>query len=70
LRFQIEFLFREVKQFAGLEDCQARTLVKTEFHVNASLSAINLTKVEANQQPLAQEPGPFSMASAKRRALN
>ena len=70
LRFQIEFLFRDAKQFAGLEDCQARDLVKTEFHFNASLTALNLAKVEAQQPHLGQERLPFSMASAKRRALN
>jgi hypothetical protein len=70
LRFQIEFLFRDAKQFAGLEDCQARDLVKTEFHVNASLTALNLAKVEAHPPQLEQERVPFSMASAKRRALN
>ncbi len=70
LRFQIEFLFRDAKQFAGLEDCQARDLIKTEFHVNASLTALNLAKVEANQQRLGQKRVPFSMASLKRRALN
>jgi len=70
LRFQIEFLFRDAKQFAGLEDCQARDLVKTEFHFNASLTALNLAKVEAQQQQSRQDRVPFSMASAKRRALN
>ncbi|MBM0744650.1 transposase [Phormidium sp. CLA17] len=70
LRFQIEFLFRDAKQFAGLEDCQARDLVRTEFHFNASLTALNLAKVEASQQHSGQERVPFSMASAKRRALN
>jgi len=70
LRFQIEFLFRDAKQFAGLEDCQARDLVKTEFHFNASLTALNLAKVQAQQHQSGQERVPFSMASAKRRALN
>jgi len=41
LRFQIEFIFRDAKQFIGLEDCQARDLVKLEFHFNASLTALN-----------------------------
>ncbi len=70
LRFQIEFLFRDAKRFAGLEDCQARDLLKTEFHVNASLTALNLAKGEASQSQDRQERVPFSMASAKRRALN
>ena len=70
LRFQIEFLFRDAKQFAGLEDCQARDLTKLEFHFNASLTALNLAKVEAQQQQSRQERVPFSMTSVKRRALN
>ena len=30
-RFQIEFLFRDSKQFTGLADCQARDLTKLDF---------------------------------------
>lgn len=70
LRFQIEFLFRDSKQFTGLEDCQARDGLKLEFHFNASLTALNLAKLEARQQHSGQEPFVFSMASVKRRALN
>ena len=70
LRFQIEFLFRDAKQFTGLEDCQARDLTKLEFHFNACLTALNLAKVEKNSQHPAQEPVPFFMTSVKRRALN
>lgn len=70
LRFQIEFIFRDAKQFIGLEDCQARDLVKLEFHFNASLTALNLAKVESSQPHPGQEPFTFSMASVKRRALN
>ncbi len=65
LRFQIEFLFRDGKQFTGLEDCQARDGLKLEFHFNASLTALNLAKLEARQQHSGQEPFVFSMASVK-----
>ena len=34
-RFQIEFLFRDAKQFTGLSDCQARSKGKLDFHFNA-----------------------------------
>lgn len=44
LRFQIEFLFRDAKNFAGLEHCQARSENKINFHVNASLSTVSLAK--------------------------
>jgi IS4 transposase len=69
LRFQIEFLFRDAKQFTGLTDCQARNSLKLEFHFNASFTALNLAKVEAVQQQVGT-PLIFSMASVKRRALN
>ncbi|MEM9150942.1 MAG: transposase, partial [Cyanobacteria bacterium P01_F01_bin.3] len=36
-RFQIEFIFRDAKQFTGLTDCQARDQQKLDFHFNASL---------------------------------
>lgn len=69
LRFQIEFIFRDAKQFTGLEDCQARDAQKLSFHFNASLTALNLAKLEASQQS-GHAPFVFSMASVKRRMLN
>jgi hypothetical protein len=42
LRFQIEFLFRDAKQFTGLTHCQARDEAKLDFHFNMSLAAINV----------------------------
>ncbi|MEK7855937.1 MAG: transposase [Acidobacteriota bacterium] len=44
-RFQIEFLFRDAKQFAGLTHCQARSERKLHFHSNAALSAVSIAKV-------------------------
>ena len=46
LRFQIEFLFRDAKQFTGLNHCQAREDAKLDFHFNMSLAAINLYQLE------------------------
>ncbi len=77
-RFQIEFLFRDSKQFTGLADCQARDLTKLDFHFDSSLTALNLAKWDAVRQyakryPLGHDSGQdfvFSMASYKRRALN
>ena len=57
-------------QFTGLCDCQARDLLKLDFHFNASFTALNLAKFDAHHQHQGQEPFVFSMASAKRRALN
>jgi DDE superfamily endonuclease len=72
-RFQIEFIFRDAKQFTGLTDCQARDLTKLDFHFNSSLMALNLSKFDAwrfhhSVHPL--KPFVFSMASYKRLALN
>jgi hypothetical protein len=44
LRFQIELIFRDAKQFAGLTHCQARSKQKLEFHLNMSLTAVNLAR--------------------------
>ena len=67
-RFQIEFVFRDAKQFTGLGDCQARSREKLTTHFNLSLTALNLAKIE---QGVANEPGAvFSMASLKRRMFN
>lgn len=70
LRFQIEFLFRDSKQFTGLEDCQSRTAKKLDFHFNSSLTALNLAKLQAWQDRDPNQPFVFSMTSIKRRALN
>ena len=69
-RFQIEFLFRDSKQFTGLADCQARDLTKLDFHFNSSLTALNLAKWDAVQKHDSDTDFVFSMASYKRRALN
>jgi DDE superfamily endonuclease len=68
-RFQIEFLFRDAKQFTGLTDCQARSQAKRNFHFNASLSTVTLAKLEARQQN-EDAASAFSMASLKRQAFN
>jgi hypothetical protein len=44
LRYQIEFVIRDAKQHAGLTHCQARSQSKIDFHLNASLAAVNLLR--------------------------
>ena len=44
-RFQIEFIYRDAKQFTGLHDCQARSQNKLEFHFNIALSTVNIAKI-------------------------
>lgn len=63
-RFQQEFLIRDAKQHTGLQDCQARSTNKIEYHANLALTAINVAKFEhwigENKQYQA-----FSMADVK-----
>ena len=64
-RFQIEFLYRDAKQFCGLTHCQARSENKLYFHFNASLSTVSLAKA-AYYLPLEKEKrGAFSMSDIK-----
>ena len=73
-RFQIEFIFRDAKQFTGLCDCQSRQQQSLDFHFNASLAALNIAKLEQQSTPseTGEEtmPQSFSMATYKRLALN
>ncbi len=69
LRFQIEFLFRDAKQYTGLTHCQGRSENKLSFHHNLSLTAVSLAKAEFYAQ--AQNSGkPFSMADVKTVSFN
>ncbi|MFV0472322.1 MAG: transposase [Paludibacteraceae bacterium] len=43
-RFQIEFLYRDVKQHTALNHCQALSKNKQHFHFNISLTAVNVAK--------------------------
>ncbi len=45
-RFQIEFLFRDAKQYTGLTHCQARSEQKIAFHINASLTSVSLARAD------------------------
>jgi DDE superfamily endonuclease len=69
-RFQIEFLFRDSKQFTGLLDCQARAESVLDFHFNASLATLNLVRAADLRMQQGQEPHVFSMASWKQCHFN
>jgi hypothetical protein len=69
-RFQIEFLFRDSKQFTGLSECQARHEAALDFHFNASLATLNLVRVEELLAAPDLSPEVFSMASWKQRKFN
>ncbi|NJN23651.1 MAG: transposase [Acaryochloridaceae cyanobacterium RL_2_7] len=70
-RFQIEFIFRDGKQFLGLTHCQARDAQKLNFHVNSVLMTLNVLKVHHfKQQKQKNTRKPFSVSNYKRRAFN
>ncbi len=49
-RFQIEFQYRDAKQFTGLTHCQARNKEALAFAFNMSLSSINVARAYARQE--------------------
>jgi len=69
-RFQIEFLFRDAKQFTGLSDCQARCRKTLHFQSMAAMTALNLLKLEDRQHAYDTDRGVISIASWKIRKAN
>ncbi len=69
-RFQIEFIFRDAKQFTGLSDCQSLKSQRLDFHFNASLMTLNIAKYEAYNRHLSANSFVFSIASYKRLEFN
>lgn len=69
-RFQIEFLFRDSKQFTGLSDCQARGEAVLDFHFNASMATLNLVRADELIAHSDSRPQGFSMSSRKQRQFN
>jgi hypothetical protein len=59
-RFQIEFLFRDAKQYTGLTHCQARSENKLHFHFNCSLTAVSVAKADFFDK-VENQGEPFSM---------
>ena len=65
LRFKIEFLFRDAKQFTGLTHCQARNEAALDFHFNLSLAAVNVLQLSMKKDSTIH-----SMNSFVRKAYN
>ena len=65
LRFQIEFLIRDSKSHAGLEECQARDEAKLFFHFNMALTTVSVVKSAFWLALPSPERGAFSMRNAK-----
>ena len=64
-RFQIEFCYRDAKQYTGLYHSQARDERKLDFAFNASFTAINAAKIMMKQYDV-----PFSVESLKSLIFN
>jgi len=65
LRFQIEFLIRDAKGYAGLEECQARDQDKLFFHFNMALTTVSLAKAACWLCVPTQQRGAFSIRNFK-----
>ncbi|MCK9421320.1 MAG: hypothetical protein M0Q38_01855 [Bacteroidales bacterium] len=62
----MEFLFRDAKNYTGLENCQARSVIKINFHVNASLTTVSLAKA-IHYFPIPKDQGEnFSMLDVQK----
>lgn len=64
-RFQIEFLYRDAKQFTALTTCQASDKEKLNIHFNMSLTAVNVAKVVHWFSIPREQRKAFSMAYIK-----
>lgn len=69
-RFQIEFLYRDGKQHAGLNHCQARAEEKLFFHLNTALTCVSLAKVAYHLSDENNAEKPFSMTDIKSTLTN
>lgn len=69
-RFQIEFLFRDARQHTGLGDCQSPKEDALSFHFNASMTALNLLKLQDRQGVRKREGHVISIQRLKIRKFN
>lgn len=69
-RFQLEFLFRDGKQHAGLTECQARNKEALDFHFNAALATVSAARAAAVAAQTGDDPFVFSLATQKQIAFN
>lgn len=65
IRFQIEFLFRDAKQFIGLAHCQSTSKTKLENHANLALTALSVAKATHWLPVDKDQRGPFSVSELK-----
>jgi hypothetical protein len=70
LRFQVEFLIRDAKQYAGLEDCQARDQQKLHTHFNIAMTVVSIAKAAYYLSVPMEQRESFSMADIKMLHMN
>ncbi|MEI6950856.1 transposase [Paraflavisolibacter sp. H34] len=70
LRFQVEFLIRDSKSYAGLDDCQARGKEKLHNHFNIAMTAVSVAKAAYYLSLNRKERAGFSMADVKMIHMN
>ncbi len=69
-RFQMEFIFRDGKQYTGLSDCQARSEEKIYNHVNYAMTAVNVSKAIIRQGIQKDQPCICSIQDIKTELFN
>jgi len=69
-RFQMEFNFRDGKQYTGLEQGQARSIKKLHFHFNASLTSVNIAKCIIRSEVDKNTSIPLSIGDLKMQLQN
>ena len=69
-RFQIEFLFRDARQYTGLGDCQSPKEKALGFHFDASMTALNLLKFQDRQGSKKRDGHVISIQRLKIRKFN
>ncbi len=70
LRFQVEFLIRDAKQYAGLEDCQARDKEKLHTYFNIAMTTVSIAKAAYYLSVPVEQRESFSMADIKMLHMN
>lgn len=70
MRFQIEYLYRDAKQHLGMTHCQSRQKDALNYHFNATLTTLNLAKVQHWLSIPKETRGAFSMADIKTQYIN
>jgi len=69
-RYQMEFIFRDAKQYTGLEQFQGRNENKLDFHFNASLTSISVGKAIARKEVEKDVSIPISLQDVKTELQN